>query len=67
MRWDARNFGFDSKENYHPSEQAYLSEHAEKVVALMRQDPAIYAKTLVRMRYSPQWIWKNQLEPLLEI
>lgn len=66
MRWNARNFGFDSKENYHPSEKAYLEDHAEKVIALMRENPVIYAKTLVRMRYSPHWIWKNQLEPLLE-
>lgn len=66
MRWDARNFGYDTKENYHPSEQAYLEEHAEKVVSLMREDPVVFSKTLVRQRYSPGWIWKQQLEPLLE-
>lgn len=66
MRWDARNFGYDTKEEYHPSEQAYLEEHGETIVNLMRENPVIYAKTLVRQRYTPQWIWKNQLEPLLE-
>lgn len=66
MRWDARNFGFNTREKYHPSEKAYLEEHGEKVVSLMRENPVIYAKTMVRMRYSPQWIWKNQLQPLLE-
>ena len=65
MRWNARNFGFDSREIYHPSEQAYLEEHAEKVVALMRENPVVHAKTLVRRRFSPQWIWRNQFEPLL--
>lgn len=66
MRWDARNFGFDTRENYHPSEKHYLEEHAGKVVSLMRENPVIHAKTKVRNRYSPSWIWKNQLEPLLE-
>lgn len=65
MRWNARNFGYDTRENYRPSEQAYLEEHAERVVAKMRENPVIHAKTQIRKRYSPQWIWKNQLEPLL--
>lgn len=66
MRWAARNFGFDTKENYHPSEQAYLEEHAVKVVNLIRDDPVLHAKTLTRQRFSPQWVWHNHLEPLLE-
>lgn len=66
MRWDARNFGFDTKETYHPSEQAYLEEHSEIVVRMMRENPVINSKTLVRQRYSPKWIWKNQFEPLLQ-
>lgn len=65
MKWDARNFGYDTKENYHPSEKAYLEEHAAKVVNMMRENPVIHAKTLARQRYSPQWVWRNQLEPLL--
>ncbi|MEJ6952471.1 glycosyltransferase [Natronospora cellulosivora (SeqCode)] len=66
MRWDARNFGFDTSENYHPSEEAYYKEHGNIIVNLMRQNPILDAKTKVRKRYSPEWIWKNQLEPLLE-
>jgi len=66
MRWDARNFGYDTQENYHPSEQVYLEEHAARIVNLMRENSVLFAKTLVRQRYSPQWIWKNQFEPLLE-
>jgi hypothetical protein len=66
MRWDARNFGYDTKENYNPSEQIYLENNADRVVNLMRENPVISAKTLVRQRYSPKWIWENQLQPLLE-
>lgn len=65
MRWDARNFGFDTKENYHPSEEAYYEEHGEIVLRMMRENPVIHSKTLVRQRYSPKWIWENQFEPLL--
>lgn len=67
MRWDARNFGFDTKETYHPSEQAYYEEHGEIVLRMMRENPVLHSKTLVRQRYSPKWIWKNQFEPLLEM
>ena len=65
MRWDARNFGFDTKEEYKPSEQSYLEEHAGRIVNLMRDDTTLYAKTITRQKYSPQWVWYNQLEPLL--
>lgn len=65
MRWDARNFSRFTQERYYPSEEAYLEEHAGRVVQLMKADPVIHAKTLVRQRYNPDWVWKNQLEPLL--
>ncbi len=65
MRWDARNFGFDTRETYKPSEQAYYEYHAAKVLSLMRESPVLYAKTIARQRFSPEWVWRNQLEPLL--
>lgn len=65
LRWDARNFGFDTKEKYNPSEKAYYEEHATKIVNLMRENPVLHAKTIARQRFSPEWVWKNQLEPLL--
>ena len=66
MRWDARNFGFDTHEAYHPSEQAYYQEHAQRIANLMREDSSLVAKTRIRTRYHLQWIYENQLEPLLE-
>lgn len=48
MKWDARNFGFDTKEIYYPSEQEYIEEHAQEVVNLMGENAVIYAKTVVR-------------------
>lgn len=66
MRWGARNFGFDTQESYAPSERAYYEEHAQRIVNLMREDHALYAKTMVRQNYSPKWVWENQLAPLLD-
>lgn len=66
MRWDARNFGFDTKEGYKPSEQAYLEENAVRIVDLIRDNPVLYAKALARQKFSPDWVWYNQLLPLLE-
>ncbi|TFB14286.1 glycosyltransferase [Filobacillus milosensis] len=65
MRWDARNFGYDTYEEYQPSESDYLKEHAENIVQLMRDNPVIHSKTMARQRYSPEWVWHNQLKPLL--
>lgn len=65
MKWDARNFGFNTQENYHPSEEAYLREHGQMIVNKMRENPILHAKSLTRKRYSPDWIWTNQLKPLL--
>lgn len=67
MRWDARNFGYDTREKYAPSEKAYYEEHGSRIVNLMREDRSLHAKTLIRNLYSYEWICKNQLMPLLEI
>ena len=66
MRWDARNFGFDTKETYLPNETAYLQKHAEKIAERMKNDPVLRAKTSVRNEFNPRWIWENQLESVLE-
>ncbi len=65
MNWDALNFGFSTKETYHPSEKAYNDEHARKIVDLMSKDSALTIKTKIRQQYNPTYIWENQLKPLL--
>ena len=65
MRWDARNFGYDTHERYVPSEQAYYEEHGGIIVRSMREDPSLRAKTRVRTQYHGAWICRNQLMPLL--
>ncbi|MEG0805626.1 MAG: glycosyltransferase [Lachnospiraceae bacterium] len=65
MRWSARNFGFDTQETYHPSEQLYYIEQVQKILHNMFENPVIKAKTLARIRYSNEWIYEHQLKPLL--
>lgn len=65
MRWDGRNFGYDTHEKYVPSEQAYYEEHGEIIVNLMREDRSLWAKTKTRTKYHGAWICRNQLMPLL--
>ncbi|MCM3627833.1 glycosyltransferase [Paenibacillus glycanilyticus] len=67
MRWHARGFGVDTRESYHPSEEAYLREHAEIIAGRMNQNPVIQAKTITRQQYNPHWIWEHRLKPLIEI
>lgn len=66
MRWDARGFGVDTRETYHPSEEAYLREHAGLIAGQLENNPVIRAKTVTRQQYNPQWIWENRLKPLIE-
>ena len=66
MRWDARNFGYDTHEKYRPSEEAYYQDHGRIIVDRMREDHSLQAKTMVRNRYNDLWICQNQLMPLLE-
>lgn len=66
MRWDARNFGFDTMENYHPSEEMYYIEHGNKIAEEMFKDKSIHTKTIIKKHYSYKWIFRNQLEPLLK-
>lgn len=66
LRWDARNFGFDTRETYNPSEQAYYEDHGRDILRRMDSDPALSAKTLVRTHYNHRWVMENQLLPLLK-
>ena len=66
MRWDARNFGYDTREKYTPSERDYYETQGNIIVNMMREDRSLNAKTVIRNKYNYQWICRNQLMPLLE-
>ncbi|MEG1506732.1 MAG: glycosyltransferase [Bacilli bacterium] len=66
MRWDAKNFTFDSFEHYVPNKRLYYIKNAQEIVNKMDNNPVIKAKTYARIKYSNEWIYKNQLKPLLK-
>ncbi len=65
LRWDAKNFGFSTKESYHPSEEAYYEVNSKRILIAMEHNSVIFAKMKVRKRYSPKWIYENQLKELI--
>lgn len=65
MKWDARNFTSITKEIYEPNEEEYYKFHAKNIVEKMENNPVLKAKLITRKRYSPKWVYENQLKPLL--
>lgn len=66
MCWAARNFDKVSFPHYEPSESAYFENHAKAILDEMEANPVLCAKTLARTRFSPSWVFENQLYPLLK-
>lgn len=65
MNWDALNFGFSTTENYNPSEEAYYKQNSKNILLMMESDRSLMTKTKIRQQYSTQYIWDNQLKPIL--
>ena len=65
MAWEGLNRHI-TKPAYIPNERAYYTHHAELIFFELTHNPVLRAKTQTRLRYNPSWIYKNQLEPLLE-
>ncbi len=63
--WDAYIAGTQITESYFPSEADFLNSRAQEIVDLMMADRVLKAKTLCRQRFSPKWVWENQLEPII--
>jgi len=52
--------------NYHPTREAHMEEKAKLVIEKLDNNPSLNMFTRVRKKFNPEWIYKNQLEPLLE-
>ena len=65
MNWDARGFDNIITINYTFSEEDYNEAHAKQIISEIRKNKILVAKTLCRQRYSPKWVFENQLKPLL--
>ena len=51
--------------NYHPSRDAHLKERANQILQVLDNNPALNMFLRIRKKFNPEWIYKNQLEPLL--
>lgn len=65
MNWDAKNNGYNTYETYYPSEQKYYLDNAKKINKML-YDSVILAKTKSRIEYSNNYIFKNQIYPMLK-
>ncbi|WP_073274770.1 glycosyltransferase [Anaerocolumna jejuensis] len=65
LRWDARNFGFSTEETYSPSEKAYYEDNGKRILMAMEHNNIVTARMNIRKKYSPKWIYENQLKMLL--
>lgn len=50
---------------YHPDEAAYFTECAQRIVAELAGDKALGAFTRVKQTFNRDWIFRQQIEPLL--
>ncbi|MGL4738997.1 MAG: glycosyltransferase, partial [Cellulosilyticaceae bacterium] len=67
MRWPAHTFEGDLIPTYPHSEKHYYATHAKQIVQKLLQNEVLVAKNAVRLYYSQEWIWHNQLAPLLSL
>lgn len=66
MGWDARKWKEDYKMEYEKDEESYYLFHAKEIIKRMFKENALLAKTGVRRYYSQEWVWHNQLYPLIK-
>lgn len=65
MEWGARRGNQDLKPVYPQGEMAYVLKEAIKIAEQMARSGPVRAKTMTRVRFNRDWIWKHQLGPLL--
>ncbi len=65
MKWDAKNFGYETLEEYYPNEKAYYDEHAKIIYQKMIENNILKTKQNILKRYSNKYVWENQLKPIM--
>jgi hypothetical protein len=59
------DFGSDRvNRTYEPDEQSFWNDEALRLIAEVKQNRAVMAKTIARREWSPQALW-TEFEPLL--
>lgn len=65
VKWDAMVFDTLKKQKYTPSEKIYYQTHSVKIIRRMEDDQTCHAKSMIRRRFNPDWVWENQLKDLI--
>lgn len=50
---------------YHPNRDAHLREKAQLIIQKLDDNQALNMFLRIRKKFNPEWIYRNQLEPLL--
>ncbi|MGL5675926.1 MAG: glycosyltransferase [Cellulosilyticaceae bacterium] len=66
MVWDARGEEGNCYAQYDVAEPSYLGMHARCILKCLREDKVYRGKTRARQRFNKEWIWDNQVKPLLD-
>jgi glycosyltransferase involved in cell wall biosynthesis len=65
LKTDIDQFAITS-ETYNPNQTISMAEDAMNILKLLKDNPVINAKNTVRKMFSPHWVWKNQLKPIID-
>ncbi len=65
MKWDAKNFGFETKEEYLPKEEDYYIENAKEIYFRILSNSTLSAKKVILKKFSSRYIWDNQLKLII--
>ncbi len=66
MKWDAKNFGFETKEEYLPKEEDYYIENAKEIYSQILATSTLNTKKVILKKFSSSYIWTNQLKLTIE-
>lgn len=63
---DSVRAGQSTEVHYHPDRTAHLREWADKVIRELETNRSLNMFTRIKKKFNPEWVYKNQLQPLLE-
>lgn len=58
-------FGKATNVDYHPSREEHLREWVGIVIRQLEENKALNMFVRVKKKFNQEWVWKNQLQPLL--
>jgi hypothetical protein len=58
--------GVSTNRNYQPNEEAFMFDKAKEIVECLKMDKPLIANRTALLKFNEEWVWKNQLKPLIE-